>query len=218
MCGRFSEIKSQQELEYYYHAEFKAEFAGPSYNVGPGQNAPIVTANGIEMMRWGLVPAWAKSLNTGYSMINSRAETLFEKPTFKKPAIEGRCLIPATGYYEWKKAGDEKTPFYYTLKDRELFSFAGIYITRPDAEGKDFKTFSIITCEPNELCAQVHDRMPVILTHDEEKDWLNPDMIEPERIAEFLDAYPFEAMDAWVVDKRVGNIRNNDAKLVERVG
>lgn len=218
MCGRFSEEKAQQDLEYYYGAKLDAKYSGPSYNVGPAQYAPVMTAEGMQLMRWGLVPQWAKSMSTGYSMINSRAETLFEKPTFKKPAIEGRCLIPATGYYEWKKEGDEKTPFYYTLPGRELFSFAGIYLTRKDAEGKDLKTFSIITCEPNELCAQVHDRMPVILTKDEEKDWLDPDMVEPERIAEFLDASPAADMDAWVVDKRVGNIRNNDAKLVERVG
>ncbi|QQR51994.1 SOS response-associated peptidase [bacterium] len=215
MCGRFSLIKAQQDLEHYYHHELAGEgYRGPNYNVAPTQYAPVVTSDGLEMMKWGLIPQWAKDEKIAYSMINAVGETVFEKPTYKKPIITQRCLVPATGFYEWLKLGTDKIPQYFTIKDRELFSFAGLFITRKDVEGRELKTFTILTTTPNELVAKVHDRMPVILSHDEEKEWIDPDRIEPERISPLIDPYPANEMNMYAVDRRVGNIKNNSPELI----
>lgn len=218
MCGRFSLIKAQQDLERYYRLQMAGEgYRGPSYNVAPTQYAPVVTADSLEMMKWGLIPQWAKNDKVAYSMINAVGETVFEKPTYKRPILTQRCLVPATGFYEWLKVGSDKIPQYYTLTDRELFSFAGLYISRRDVEGRELKTFTILTTTPNELVAQVHDRMPVILAPDEEAQWIDPDRIEPERIAPLIDPYPADLMRVYAVDRKVGNVKNNSPELIEPV-
>lgn len=124
------------------------------------------------MMKWGLVPFWAKDLKIGNRMINARAETLDRKPSFRHFLKSKRCLVPSSGFYEWKRVGKSKVPHYIKLKKREIFSFAGLYDIWRDGEGNEHKTFTIITTEPNGTLKPIHDRMPVILRQECEEAWL----------------------------------------------
>ena len=214
MCGRFTLVVDGKIITDYYRERELAGYRGPSYNVAPSQYAPVETADGLEMMKWGLIPQWAKSASVGYSMINAVGETVFEKPTYKKPILYQRCLVPASGFYEWLATDDGKVPHYFTLKDRQIFSFAGLYLSRTDSEGRQLKTFTILTTAPNKLVKKVHDRMPVILSREEEGVWIDPDMVEPERISQLIDSYPASDMSSHVVDRRVGNAKFDDAELI----
>ncbi|MFI5240613.1 MAG: SOS response-associated peptidase [Candidatus Saccharimonadia bacterium] len=206
MCGRFSQIKAQKDLEYYYQRHFDGELK-PNYNVAPTQNVPVVTKDAIVEMKWGLVPIWARDSKVAYTMINARSETIYEKTTYKKPFLEGqRVLVPSTGFYEWRKP--ERTPFFIHLLDRELFSMAGLYIKGKD----DIYYFTIITTQPNHLMESIHDRMPVILTKEEEKDWL--DDHDPTELIPMMNAYPDQNMEAYEISKDVGNVRNNFPELL----
>ena len=216
MCGRFSLVEVD-DLEMRYRWPLEFTYKTPKYNVAPGQFVPILTAHGWQRAHFGLVPIWAKDMNTGYTMINARAETIMEKPTYKSAVLLRRCLIPASGFFEWDHSKDTKTPFYFTVKDMEIFSFAGIYATKPDAEGKDLVSFSIITTKPNSLVAPYHDRMPVILDKDEEKTWLDQSLDDPAAILPLLDAYPAADMAVHQVGKEVGNSRNDYPELIAPV-
>ncbi len=153
MCGRFSQIKAQRDLEHYYGKSLGHPYR-PNYNIAPSQTVPVVTARGFEDMRWGLTPQWAKSGRVGYSMINARSETLIEKRTFKQPFLSGlRCLVPSTGFYEWHN----KVPFFIHLSRRDIFSMAGLFIARMDGD-HETKTFTIITTGPNALMEPIHNR------------------------------------------------------------
>jgi putative SOS response-associated peptidase YedK len=210
MCGRYSIEKAEADLEYYYKRHVRAKAAErANFNVAPTQTVPVVTKNEIVGMKWGLVPTWAKP-GMAYSMINARAETLIEKATYKKPFMEGqRILVPSTGFYEWRKP--DKTPFFIHLKNQELFSMAGLYIKGKD----DLEYFTIITTKPNKLMESIHDRMPVILSREEEDDWLNDeDALE---LLPTLDPFPANQMEAYEISKDVGNVRNNYKELLNRV-
>ena len=217
MCGRYTLVTDQTALERYYKKQMSARYRGPSYNVAPTQSVPIITAEGIEPMRWGLVPQWAKSLNTGYSMINAKAETLTEKRTYSKLLDHQRCLVPASGFYEWLGEAGHKIPHYFTVKDRQLFSFAGLYEIRKDSEEFESKSFTIITTAANNLVQPIHDRMPVILTPEEEKDWLNPKATDPTELLPMLDSYPADQMRVQIVSSLVSNTRNNSPELIDPV-
>jgi len=207
MCGRFSQIKAQQDLEHYYGKSLGHPYR-PNFNAAPSQTVPVVTAQGFEDMRWGLVPQWAQSDRVGYSMINARAETLTERRTFKQPFLSGqRCLVPATSFYEWH----DKVPFAIHLKRRDLFSMAGLFVTRHDGD-TELKTFTIITTAPNAVLRPIHDRMPVILARSEEQEWLSHD--DPLDLVPLLDPYDADDMEAYEVGKAVGNIKNNYPELL----
>src|SRR5476649_751381 len=182
MCGRFA-LFDKSKLEAKYGVKVGPSLELPDrYNVAPRSTVPVVTTEGIELMNWGLLPFYAKDPAKDRRFINAKAETVGELATFKRSFIERRCVIPANGFYEWKEAPEGKVPYYFFPKDNGLFSLAGIYEVRPDAEGKDYKTFAIITTEPNLQMGEVHDRMPVILSREEEDQWLNPDIIEAEHL------------------------------------
>ena len=214
MCGRFSQIKSQQELEKYFGRQMQARFRGPNYNVAPTQSVPVVTAEGIEEMRWGLVPQWAKSLNVGYSMINAVSETLTEKITYRKPLKYQRCLVPASGFYEWMGTPAGKIPYYFRLKGREIFGFAGLWVSRRDSEGVELKSFTIITTRPNAVVEPVHNRMPVILRREDESVWLDPAVTDEVDLLSLCQPYEADDMSKYPVGKDVGNVRNNGPDLI----
>jgi putative SOS response-associated peptidase YedK len=214
MCGRYSLTLDQPDLAKYYGDVPQSGYRGPSYNIAPSQYAPVVTVEGLEQMKWGLIPQWAKSEKVGYSMINAVGETIFEKNTYKKPILTSRCLIPASGFYEWLDTKDGKQPYYFTVKNHPIFSLAGLFVVRKDSEGHELKTFTILTTAANELVAKVHDRMPVILSQEEERRWLDPDMMEPERIAELINPYRAEDMESHQVDRKVGNANNDSPDLI----
>ena len=146
-----------------------------NHNISPGMLVPVITnplSRDVEMFKWGLVPGWAKDPKIGYKMFNARAETLSEKPSFRIPFLRRRCLIPADGFYEWKAINGRKHPFLFTLKDQAAFTFAGLWELWRDANGNELKSCTLITTTPNELIAQYHDRMPVILDAGTRWRWL----------------------------------------------
>lgn len=216
MCGRFDLNKQQQDLERYYLKTGKFDMPIANYNAAPSQLLPVVTANEIKLMRWGLVPQWAQSLNTGYTMINSKAETLLDKRTFKDAFMTKRCLVPATGFYEWVREGKVKLPHRFSLKSRELFSFAGIYLVRMMPEEQELHSFSIITTGPNPIVEPIHNRMPVILGREEEADWLD-ESANPIDLLPMLDPYEHDEMVVWRVSMDVNSNRNNRPDLIEAV-
>jgi putative SOS response-associated peptidase YedK len=164
------------------------------------------------MMRWGLVPIWAKDMKIGYKLINARAETVFDKPMWRNVIKRKRALIPASGFYEWKKddqAGKpHKTPYYIHPKTMELFAFAGLWEVWHDAEGKEWKTYTIITTEPNKEMSGLHDRMPVILHPEDELPWLRAGDTK-EDIEKFLLPYEDNGLEIYEVSDEVNSPQNN---------
>lgn len=216
MCGRYV-LNKPKDLQKRFQTENDIA-VHVRYNIAPSQELPVITNKEhktIELMRWGLVPVWADSLNVGYKMINAKAETADIKSSYKKPFRSQRCLVPATGFFEWKKEGKEKTPFFFHLKDDSIFAFAGLYNTWHDKEGKEYNTYTIITTTPNKIVKQVHDRMPVILKKEQENTWLDPDIIEPEHLKPLLTAYPTEEMDSYIVSQSVNSPKNDNVDIIK---
>jgi putative SOS response-associated peptidase YedK len=216
MCGRFTNQITWQELvELYRIHDQPALNLRPRYNVAPSQEIPICRpANGVReiiLARWGLVPFWAKDLKVGYKMINAKAETVDQKPSFRNAFKSRRCLIPADGFYEWKKLeGGEKQPYRLCLADRGPFSFAGLWETNSNLE---VTSCTIVTTEPNAVAAEIHDRMPAILPPADYDAWLSPETPAAEAKA-LLRPYEGE-MIAYPVDKAVGSPKNDRPELVE---
>lgn len=213
MCGRFG-FTLIADTWSRYEIEAPPTHISTRYNIAPSQEALVVTRNSPkkgQLMQFGLLPFWAKE-NKGY-VINARSETIFEKTMFKKSVVERRCLIPASFFFEWKRTPEIKIPYAFKLKDEELFSFAGIY-NETKIDGKNILSFAIITTSPNDLMRSVHDRMPVILSREEEDEWLDPDMIEPERIKKFLDPYPALEMKSWKISTLVNKPQNDFKEIL----
>lgn len=164
----------------------------------------------------GLIPPWAKDEKIGYKMINARAETLTEKPSFRKPLVSKRCIIPADSFYEWKRLDPKtKVPMRIKLKSSNLFAFAGLYEKWNTPEGNPLYTCTIITTKPNELMEDIHDRMPVILTDKNEKEWLNPKNTDPDYLQSLLLPYDANDMEAYQVSSLVNSPKNNSPELIE---
>ena len=221
MCGRFTITLEpaffQQELEL---GKLPAEWV-PRYNTAPSQMIPVVkdgSTRDVTMLRWGLVPHWAKDISIGYRMINARSETLQEKPSFKNAFKNQRCLILADGFYEWQKSEDKitpKTPFRYILKNESPFTFAGLWESWHSPENEELQTCTIITCQPNDLIAQVHNRMPVILDRQNCWEWLSE---KPEvDISGLLKPYPAEEMLGYPVSLKVNNPRFDEKECIQKL-
>lgn len=236
MCGRFTFMYTWEEIHGFLSkfgaalSEESRRMAGPeaSYNAAPTTDVPALRAvkglEGLEarMMRWWLVPYWAKSAEAKYTAFNAKSEEAASKPMFKEPFRRRRCVIPASGFYEWQKldeAGKVKRPMYITRADGEPVLFAGLWDRWKDREaGTTLESCTILTCEPNEEMREVHDRMPCILEPEKVSGWLDLAMEDPEVVARFLGPAANGVLVMHEVDKRVGNSRVNDARLVERVG
>ncbi|AIQ31264.1 hypothetical protein P40081_26190 [Paenibacillus sp. FSL P4-0081] len=223
MCGRFTITVTLEELiAHYLIDDSKIATLKPNYNVAPMHNVPAVIASDagkrLGELRWGLVPFWAKDEKIGSKMINARAETVADKPAFKRLLKTKRCIIPADGFYEWKKDGTSKQPYRILMSDGSLFSFAGLYDTWEDPEGKKLSTCTIITTTPNSLMEDIHDRMPVILRPEDEADWLGRDNDDVESLLKLLKPYDAAKMRAYKVPSAVGNVRNNSKELLEDIG
>lgn len=217
MCGRYTLVQSEG-IKERFDAQNDLKELRPNYNASPGQTMPVVTRhspNSLELMKWGLVPFWAKEPQIGYKMINARAEGIQDKPSFRAALKSRRCLVPASGFYEWKKEDGAKQPYYIHLSKREVFAFAGLYEIWRDSEGKELKTYTIITTRPNSLMESIHDRMPVILPPDAEAEWLDPDVTNPDQITRLLEPYPTGLMAAYAVSSAVNSPANNRADLLE---
>lgn len=222
MCGRYIFTEEPRKLyrRYDVGASKKIQLETQAmYNIAPGSLVPVVTRNSlntIEIMKWGLIPHWAKDPKIGYKLINARAETVAQKPSYRSSFKNKRCLVPATGFYEWQQTKEGKVPHLIQMKNHEIFSFAGIYDVWKDIESKEFKTFSIITTAPNELMEPIHNRMPVILDKKEENLWLEKETQE-EDLIKALNPFPGTKMEAFIVSSKVNSPRNQGKELIQKV-
>ena len=220
MCGRFTNSASVDYLVSEFdivtvHYDFT-----PSYNVAPMQNVAVIIETDerqLVPMRWGLVPSWAKDAAMGNKMINARAETLPEKPSFRTLIKRHRCAIVADGFYEWYRAGNEKMPYYFRLKSHSPFTFAGLYEHWESPElDAPLTTCTIITTQANELVERVHERMPVMLSKKALALWLKAD--GKDAALDLLKPYPSEEMEAIRVSKRVNSPTYNSPDLIQAAG
>ena len=226
MCGRITLTTDKDDIQSrwgFIDPSGVLDLIKPRFNISPSQNSPTVIVNQdnreLRMMRWGLVPFWAKDISIGYKMINAKSETLNEKPSFRKSFKDKRCLVLADGFYEWKKP-DKKTkiPLRFVLKSRELFAFAGLWDQWKNPEGEILLSFTIITTHANELMTPIHDRMPVVLHEKDESKWLDPEFKDTERLKSLLQPYPSDMMEAYEVSSIVNSPKNDSPKCIEPVG
>lgn len=213
MCGRFSLAANKNQLaEAFAQFEPPAELT-PRYNIAPSQPVAVVANTGenkVDFFVWGLIPSWAKDIKIGNRMINARSETLAEKPSFKAAYKRRRCLILADGFYEWRKNPDKtKTPMYIQLESQEPFAFAGLWESWHSPDGGNILSCTIITTQPNDFMAHIHNRMPVILPRRAYQQWLDPAEQAPDRLQHWLAPYPAEAMAAYPVSTLVNNPGND---------
>lgn len=222
MCGRFVSSAPPDELARYFSAELTAEQAlEPSYNVAPTNDVYVVVEDGttrrLDAFHWGLVPAWAKDPSVGNRMINARAETLADKSVYRHAFRKRRCLIPATGFYEWKKIPGQrrKQPMYASRPDGEPIAFAGLW-EEWHGDGDDtLRSCTIITCPPNELMEPIHDRMPVILPPSAWDQWLDPGADDIEHLGKLLVPAPPALLTVRTVSTAVNNVREKGPELIE---
>lgn len=199
MCGRFVLITDLKNIQKRFNVQEVSCEHQPSWNVMPHQSIPAVIhhkgVNQLVCFRWGLIPSWLKDLSFADKLINARAETVDKKASFKDAFRRRRCLIVADGFYEWKREGKSKIPLYFYLKSNVPFGFAGLYETWISPDKKEIKTCAIITTAANDLIAPIHDRMPVILSGDQEKIWLQSDFYKISDLLSLLKPYPAEEMN-----------------------
>ena len=228
MCGRYTQIASWSELvDLYRITEGSSPLnLRPRYNIAPTQDVAVVRAESdgggrsLTLMRWGLVPSWARDTGIGARLINARAETVAEKPSFRDAYRRRRCLIPADGFYEWqKRPGGAKQPYLITLRDEQPFAFAGLWERWDKApDGRTVQTCAIITTEANDRLRPIHGRMPVILDAANHDAWLDALAHDGARAAALLRPYPSDAMAAWPVGAHVNSAANDDPKCMEPPG
>jgi putative SOS response-associated peptidase YedK len=214
MCGRYSLHANPEVVALQFGLAQPPEFKS-SYNVCPGTEILVVRIGGEGLRvarahRWGLVPHWAKDPAIGNKLANARGESLVERPAFRDAFREWRCLVPASGFYEWQRRGGRKLPWYVRPRDAELFALAGI-----TAFWQGLRTVSLITTEPNELMRPIHDRMPVIIAPEQYDAWLDPAARETEKLMRFVQPYPANRMSAHRVGTRVSKPENDDPSLIE---
>jgi len=223
MCGRFTQTRTWPELvELYRLADsFDPSQRQPRYNIAPTQDIPVLRLRAdneereLAVLRWGLIPSWAKDMKMGARLINARAETVHEKPSFRRAFRQRRCLIAADGFYEWQKQpSGPKQPYFITVAGNRPFAFAGLWEAWSPPGGPMIESCTIITTEANDDLRPIHNRMPVILTPDVFDRWLDPSL-SPDDARALL--RPFDGdMSAYPVGLRVNNVLNDDPACVER--
>jgi putative SOS response-associated peptidase YedK len=221
MCGRYARKSAQELLAEWFDLDLNLmPWFTASYNAAPQSFQPVVwldpesSQRRISLMRWGLVPSWAKDERIGLSTINARAEEAAAKPAFREALKKRRCLIPADAYYEWAQLGaKKKQPYAIALTSGEPIAFAGLWESWHDTSDNTLETFTILTTTANERLASIHDRMPVIVAPKNYERWLNTDC-KSTPSPDLLQPYPAEEMEAWTVSVQVGNAHNNDPELL----
>jgi putative SOS response-associated peptidase YedK len=209
MCGRFILLTDLSVIRERFDVGETALASLPVGDLLPGQSIPAVICDGqnrLVFLRWGLIPSWAKDPAIGGKMINARAETLSEKPSFREAFKGRRCLIPADGFYEWTGEKGHRTAVRFRLRSGEPFGFAGLYETWTSEAGESLSTCTIVTTESNALVASVHDRMPVILSGEKMALWLDPSVRDPAALLPFLTPYPAEEMIREAVAPQTGPV------------
>ncbi|NHE55608.1 SOS response-associated peptidase [Cyclobacterium plantarum] len=218
MCGRYSLAKTKIDLENRFEAEMLEAFT-PRYNIAPSQLVPVITTEspkGFSHFYWGITPSFAKNKPVANKLINARAETITEKATFKNAFKKNRCLVPADGFYEWKKIGKKtKVPYRFVLHGESIFSMAGIWEEYETEKGETAHTFLVLTTAPNQLSAEIHDRMPVILKKEDEAKWLDVRTQEEELLG-MLGPYPDDEMTKYTVSPMVNQVANDSAYVIRK--
>lgn len=228
MCGRYVQSSSYADLEQYFQVDEVRERAvehQPDYNVAPTREVPVVAVSEqrrvLDLVRWGLVPSWAKDLSIGNRMINARAESVATKPAYRKAFERRRCIVPADGFYEWRRIeGRSKLPYYIRHADGTPLAFAGIWERWKDPADPDapwIRTCCIITTDANEALRKVHDRMPVVLPEATWEQWLDPDNHDVDVLRGLLVPAPPDEFVLHPVSTRVNRPANNDPSLIEEV-
>ena len=224
MCGRYRLSRRKQIIEERFDIGDWQDDWSPRYNIAPTQPIPVIRQHPKEpirqlsMMRWGLIPHWAKDASGAARTINARSETAATKPAFRDPLKFRRCLIPADGFYEWKRTATGKQPYCFEVTDGELFAFAGLWERWRDPSGQWVKSCSILTTTPNAVTSAVHDRMPVILGKDDYDVWLDPGMQNVAGISDLLKPFDPSLMRCYPVSTRINHVTNDDeecSRLVE---
>ena len=220
MCGRFQATTSPAELARLFKTIGPLPNTAPRYNAAPTHDLPVVLRGPgtgqrrLVALRWGLIPFWAKDATSGYTTNNAMAETVATTRAFRDAFKSRRCLVPADGFYEWKKVGANiKQPYRFAMADGAPFAFAGLW---DFARYEAMRRFTIITCQANALCAPVHNRMPVILDSIDHPAWLGETPATADVLQALLRPFPAERMQAHEIRPRIGNVRNDDATLIER--
>ncbi|MBN1485787.1 MAG: SOS response-associated peptidase [Chloroflexia bacterium] len=218
MCGRFVRQTPARAMAPLFDLERIDAELEPSYNVAPSQDVLAVVDDGVRRLRafrWGLVPFWAEEPAIGSRMINARAETAAEKPSFRQAFRQRRCLVVADGFYEWRKDPQGKTPVYIHLRSGQPFGLAGLYERWHSPEGELLETCTILTTAPNHLLRPIHNRMPVILPREHHGLWLDPSVQDPQALQPLLRPYDADAMAAYDVSRYVNSPRNDGPRCIE---
>lgn len=221
MCGRFVSKAKKEEIEKEFNVEINdGNLIVQRYNIAPTQLVAAITevenTREISLFKWGLVPRWAKDESIGSKLINARAETLAEKPSFRDAFRSRRCIIPTSGFYEWERtAKGAKQPFYFYLKEKEVFGFAGLWEEWLDKEtGEVTETCTIITTEANDVLKPVHDRMPVILKAEDYEEWLSQKIKDTGKLQNLLVPYPADEMTSHTVSRAVNSPSEKSPELI----
>jgi putative SOS response-associated peptidase YedK len=223
MCGRFTLQASPEQIAAQFDVAAPEQLAD-RYNIAPTQPVGIVrldrsaTEREWALVHWGLIPSWSKDPNVGARMINARGETVAEKPSFRSALKRRRCLIPADGFYEWKRTGSSKQPYFIHLRSEELFAFAGLWEIWTAPDGSEIHSCTVITTEPNELMANLHDRMPVILAPEDYEQWLgngkDADAKEVEQLRHLIRPFDAKLMEAYPVSTKVNSPMHEGKALI----
>jgi putative SOS response-associated peptidase YedK len=217
MCGRFSLTQSAEIIAQTFELP-EVSPNSPRYNIAPTQQVATIRQNSqrqFQWMRWGLIPSWAKDLSIGNRLINARAETLAEKPSFRNAYKQRRCLIIADGFYEWQKVENRKQPYYFQMKDGKPFAFAGLWETWQSPQGEEIISCTIVTTDANAIAEPIHPRMPVILPPDSYAQWLDSSVTDSKILQGLLQPYDSEAMKTTAVSSTVNNPANDTLECIQ---
>jgi len=225
MCGRarLSSDVSEIKLAFSIPPERPTPNIPANWNAAPTEDLPIIRYDtragqrSLDVMRWGLVPFWAKDIKVGFANINAKAEGIDSRPAFREAFNRRRCLVPLDCFYEWKKLGKDRQPYAVGLATRRLMALAGLWENWRSPAGEWVRSFAIVTTTPNELCAELHNRMPVVLKPETWPVWLGEEPADIPSLKALLAPFPSDEMTCWPVSARVGNVKNNDPSLIERI-
>lgn len=217
MCGRYTLAGCEEFDPAEFGLSHYPSNMTPRYNIAPMQVAPVVPNRAprqVGWLRWGLIPSWAKDGRIASRLINARAETITERPAFREAFRRRRCLVLADGFYEWRREGRQRIPFYVRRRDRRVFAFAGLWETWRSPEGGILETFAIITTAANAVVAPIHDRMPVILPRDAYDPWLTTSTADPAEFMKWLRPCPDDLLEAYEVSPVVNAVSRDDPTCI----
>ena len=219
MCGRFAIVSPAKELQKAFKLALEPKNLGPRYNAAPGQLLAVIPNTKPRLVyfyKWGLVPPWSKDTKMGQRLINARAESLWKKRSFKKAAESRRCIVPADGFFEWKKTAAGKIPFFIRSRNKTPFAFAGLWEVWEKAS-EPFYTFTIITTEANSLVSKIHNRMPAIIDSVYMDLWLSEDKLSADDLQHVLRPFESDSMEAFAVSSRVNSVSNDGPELIQKI-